>query len=564
MDVALASSGSAVASTKLHVPDLRAGVRGSCAPLAGRLAAARGPGLAVATGAATPVLATWAQDPADDRPFAWLSLDGADADPVVFWRGVIAALRTAHPGFGAEAERLLRGGPALLMPAVVPLVAAEAAALDRPTVLILAGFEAVAGAPAVAATVDLLLARRAPALLVAVGHAGPAPVGLDLGWLRAEGLLAELDAGSAAAVPRGGDDPTAALRPPPGAEVARRWPAALARGEHATVLSWLDALPAQDEITERDLWLVRVWAALEADQPGAARGHLAAADGAVPPAIRARGLLLDGLAAFRRGDLVAMAQSIDLATALDPADAFWHTTEALLCGLEAFWRGHPRVAHRHFTRAAGLAELHGDRLALASATGYLALIAAEGGDRDATRRRLGRLEDLHDADPLTDAHVAGWPGAMAEGRMLQLAGVHEGAVAPLERALALAQRGGSRLEHAEPLLRLAAAHRACLRPALAEALDAEARDLLASCPDHGRLAGPAAAVAPPAARRDVLSPSELSVLQLLPSGLSQREIGVELFLSVNTVKTHCRNIYTKLRAGSREQAVARARQRGLL
>ncbi|MDX6715569.1 MAG: hypothetical protein QOH30_2127, partial [Baekduia sp.] len=32
----------------------------------------------------------------------------------------------------------------------------------------------------------------------------------------------------------------------------------------------------------------------------------------------------------------------------------------------------------------------------------------------------------------------------------------------------------------------------------------------------------------------------------------------------NTVKTHCRNIYTKIHAGSREQAVARARRNGLL
>jgi LuxR family maltose regulon positive regulatory protein len=65
-------------------------------------------------------------------------------------------------------------------------------------------------------------------------------------------------------------------------------------------------------------------------------------------------------------------------------------------------------------------------------------------------------------------------------------------------------------------------------------------------------------------RRDVLSPSERAVLRMLPSGLSQREIGAELFLSVNTVKTHCRNIYTKLHAGSREQAVARAHDLGLL
>jgi LuxR family maltose regulon positive regulatory protein len=54
------------------------------------------------------------------------------------------------------------------------------------------------------------------------------------------------------------------------------------------------------------------------------------------------------------------------------------------------------------------------------------------------------------------------------------------------------------------------------------------------------------------------------VLRLLSSKLSLREIGNELYVSLNTIKTHTHNIYAKLRAGSREQAVARARESGLL
>ncbi|HWH92750.1 MAG TPA: LuxR C-terminal-related transcriptional regulator, partial [Baekduia sp.] len=138
------------------------------------------------------------------------------------------------------------------------------------------------------------------------------------------------------------------------------------------------------------------------------------------------------------------------------------------------------------------------------------------------------------------------------------------AVAPLSRAIALAERGGSRFERAEPRLRLGAVQRACRRPELAGRLEAEAIAILAACPVHGRLAGPAAAVAPAAPRRDGLTPNECAVLRLLPSGLSLREIGAELFLSVDTVKTHCRNIYAKLDAGSRGAAVARAREQGLL
>src|SRR6201999_1799919 len=149
------------------------------------------------------------------------------------------------------------------------------------------------------------------------------------------------------------------------------------------------------------------------------------------------------------------ARRLDAAAQGDPQDGFWHTTEALLRGHEAFWRGHPRVAYRPFARGGGRAAVHGDRFAMTAAIGFLALLACEGGDDDAARRRLGRLEDLRDADPAVGEHPVAVAGALAEGRMLQLAGAYESAVAPLGRAIALAERGGSRFERAEPRLRLA-------------------------------------------------------------------------------------------------------------
>ena len=54
------------------------------------------------------------------------------------------------------------------------------------------------------------------------------------------------------------------------------------------------------------------------------------------------------------------------------------------------------------------------------------------------------------------------------------------------------------------------------------------------------------------------------MLRLLASDLSQREIGAELFLSLNTVKTHTRSLYRKLGVTSREEAVERADALGLL
>jgi LuxR family maltose regulon positive regulatory protein len=61
-----------------------------------------------------------------------------------------------------------------------------------------------------------------------------------------------------------------------------------------------------------------------------------------------------------------------------------------------------------------------------------------------------------------------------------------------------------------------------------------------------------------------LSQSELRVLHYLPTRLSAPEIAGQLYLSVNTVKTHMRHVYDKLGAHRRDEAVERARTLGLL
>jgi LuxR family maltose regulon positive regulatory protein len=67
-----------------------------------------------------------------------------------------------------------------------------------------------------------------------------------------------------------------------------------------------------------------------------------------------------------------------------------------------------------------------------------------------------------------------------------------------------------------------------------------------------------------AVRTEPLSPAELVVLDLLATDLSQRGIGRQLFLSVNTIKTHTRSIYRKLAVTSREHAVVRGYALGLI
>jgi LuxR family maltose regulon positive regulatory protein len=61
-----------------------------------------------------------------------------------------------------------------------------------------------------------------------------------------------------------------------------------------------------------------------------------------------------------------------------------------------------------------------------------------------------------------------------------------------------------------------------------------------------------------------LTDRERSVLTYLASSMTAAEIADELYVSVNTVKTHLGAIYRKLSAGGRREAVRRARELELL
>jgi LuxR family transcriptional regulator, maltose regulon positive regulatory protein len=75
---------------------------------------------------------------------------------------------------------------------------------------------------------------------------------------------------------------------------------------------------------------------------------------------------------------------------------------------------------------------------------------------------------------------------------------------------------------------------------------------------------PAPVPARPRLPVEPLSESELRVLRYLPTNLTGPEIAGELYVSVNTVKTHVRNLYAKLGSHHRAETVTRARDLGLL
>jgi LuxR family maltose regulon positive regulatory protein len=134
---------------------------------------------------------------------------------------------------------------------------------------------------------------------------------------------------------------------------------------------------------------------------------------------------------------------------------------------------------------------------------------------------------------------------------------HDDAASSLERSLDLAEPAGlSRLlvEHGNlvrPLLHRHVRHGTAHPAIVGEALETiEHRG--------GERSQVAVLLAEP------LSEREQAILRYLPTMMSNQEIAGELFVSVNTVKTHLKAIYRKLDVSGRREAVQRGRELGLM
>jgi LuxR family maltose regulon positive regulatory protein len=156
--------------------------------------------------------------------------------------------------------------------------------------------------------------------------------------------------------------------------------------------------------------------------------------------------------------------------------------------------------------------------------------------------------------------------------------LHRGDVSAVRRELVSAQRLRALLTYATPhvavqaRLELIRVHLALADLAGARTLMREVDELLQRRPDLGTLVGEAAEMRAQLSRQrgagspgaSALTAAELRVLPLLATHLSLPEIAAELFLSPLTIKSQVKTIYSKLEATSRNQAVMRARELGLL
>lgn len=164
------------------------------------------------------------------------------------------------------------------------------------------------------------------------------------------------------------------------------------------------------------------------------------------------------------------------------------------------------------------------------------------------------------------AKAKGWEDEWLKVMILQVVGLHahgekDKALQLLADALALAEPGGFIrifVDEGIPMARLlseAAAHG--IMPDYIGKLLAVFEAEEQKCKDKSYLS-PAQPLIEP------LSQRELEVLQLIAQGLSNHEISERLFLALDTVKGHNRRIYGKLQVQRRTEAVARARELGLL
>ena len=228
--------------------------------------------------------------------------------------------------------------------------------------------------------------------------------------------------------------------------------------------------------------------------------------------------------------------------------------ESLLTGVHALA---PRIAGWLAAMQARLGMLDEARATLSAVSDAPEGMGAVGNARAAIGMAEGdpaaALDALRDVDgpafTLVEAHLRGGLAHLSLGD-------RGAAAAAVEKALAAAEPDRLifpfALTEAADLLDVLPRHDTAHAALLADVVDV-LRD--GSAPSIGRedLTEP-----------EELSPSELRVLRYLPTNMTRPEIARELYVSINTVNTHIRNIYAKLGARGRSSAVQRARELRLL
>ena len=360
--------------------------------------------------------------------------------------------------------------------------------------------------------------------------------------------------------------------------ISGNWLAYRNAGRLATVQTWIESLGEEQVASDPVLSLTAAWLAGWSGHPHEVERWLVlASQGSF------RGPLPDGASSLASGIALvrtwfghegvgkALAAARVAAELESSPDAKWHPAAQAALGFYLYLSGERGLATAHFEEVVQR-RTPTSIYEFIFAVSQMSVIASETGRRTEAERLARQAVATVDEYSLADSSLAS-VAYTGLGLALITAGDPRGASRELEKALDL--RRGSALIAPWPTLQLELA----LAPVRAINGDQEgavlllqeAHALVDEYPDAGVLATELEALersiaAKPrsAALGESLTARELSVLQLLPTSLTQRQIGEELFLSINTVKTHVKSIFGKLEVESRQEAVARARGLGLL
>jgi len=352
--------------------------------------------------------------------------------------------------------------------------------------------------------------------------------------------------------------------------IARHWYSYLQRGRIETVAGWLDALGDENVAGDAGLCLTKAWIAVNT-------GHLPDVAHWIEAAERALGggaslEVESGVAALKEihrymdGDVEAAVRAGR--RSVERGQTPWRPVGCPVLGIALFWSGRPDEATHELEESVDVAEEAGNHLSVIHATSALAAIRLEQGDIEAASQLSARALDRADESNL-DEHWATAMSRVVAGRALEREGRLAEAREAVDRSVELSRSGVAAVETGYALLSQAEMRQLAGDRDVAREVLREARAVVAGCPRPGILEEMVARterrlrVGPRRSANghaDELTERELAVLRLLPGELSQREIAGALYVSLNTVKSHVKSIYRKLRVETRADAVSRARE----
>ncbi|MEM9562301.1 MAG: AAA family ATPase [Actinomycetota bacterium] len=262
----------------------------------------------------------------------------------------------------------------------------------------------------------------------------------------------------------------------------------------------------------------------------------------------------------------------DVGSAVREARASDHPTESaqtLSLIWARTWAGDFDEAAPLLGVAERLADQEGNTLVAGSVPIYEAIAALEMGRTADARRAAERALEIAAANGLADSSGV----ALAYSIIGRTSDDPDEAIAATTRGADLADESTMVLSRGYALTSAADVLTRHQHPD-GERLLRQARTIVDHCADPGIVGqylnrvearqGTLSTTPDPPGVVENLTDREQAVLHYLPSQLTQRDIANELYVSLNTVRTHCKAIYRKLGVGDRKAAVQAARDNGLL